>query len=189
MSKVWAMASVRIGWIISRDRDILHSILNGREYTLQNTSLIDETIATEALSSRCRNAILDRHLDNADKNLQLLDTFMKKNSDLTSWTRPTAGATAFIRITGSNGQVVDDVEFCRQLLKEQRLLLTPGSHGFDDERQDDFRGYIRVQFTLVPEYFQKGLELLDAFLEKTRRVSLIDKIGSQSTVAIRAKLA
>ena len=170
MSKVWGMASVRIGWIISRHHDILQSIFNGREYTLQNTSLIDETIAIEALSSRCRNAILNRHLDNATKGLELLDAFVKKNNDLTSWTRPTAGAISFVRFNTSNGEPVDDVEFCRQLLKDQQLLLTPGSLGFsDDERQDDFRGYVRIQFTLAPTYLQKALELLDIFLEKKRQ--------------------
>ncbi|KAJ9608864.1 hypothetical protein H2200_006635 [Cladophialophora chaetospira] len=172
MSKVWGMPSVRIGWIISRDRDILDSILNGREYTLQNTSLIDETIATEALSPRCRNAILERHLGNADQGLRLLDAFVEKNSDFISWTRPAAGATSFIRINDASGEVVDDVEFCRELLKDQGLLLTPGSLGFgDDGRQADFRGYVRVQFTQAPEYLHRGLELFDKFLEKKRNDS------------------
>lgn len=172
MSKVWGMASTRIGWIVSRDQDILDLVLNGREYSLQNTSLIDETIATEALSSRCRPAILQRHLDYADKGLRLLDAFVEKNSDLVSWTRPTAGATAFIRINDAKGEVADDVDFCRQLLKEEGLLLTPGSLGFsDDERHDDFRGYLRVQFTHVPEHLQKGLEMLDTFLGKKRSSS------------------
>lgn len=170
MSKVWGMASVRIGWIVSRDQDILQSIFNGREYTLQNTSIIDETIAIEALSSRCRNAILTRHLDNAEKGLALLDAFVKKNSDLVSWTRPTAGAITFIRFNTLNGEPVDDVAFCQQLLKEDGLLITPGNLGFsDDERQEDFLGYVRVQLTLDPAYFEKALKVLDTFLEKRRQ--------------------
>ena len=170
LSKAWGMQGVRSGWMVCRNRGIMDWILNAREYTLQATSVIDEVIAAEALSTRCRNAILQRHLDNAQKGLQLLDAFVEKNSDVCSWTRPTAGATAFIRFINQNGEVVDDNDFCRQLLEGPGLLVTPGSLGFsNDDEHKDFRGYVRIQFTLDPSYLQKGLEMLDTFLQQRRR--------------------
>ncbi|KIW73073.1 hypothetical protein PV04_01220 [Phialophora macrospora] len=169
MSKVWAMSAVRVGWMISRDRNILDLILNAREYTLQNTSAVDEIIATEALSERCRHTILDKHLRNAQEGLKILDAFVERNRGICSWTRPAAGATAFIRLADSKGDEVDDVEFCRGLLSEQGLMLSPGSLGFgDDEAKNDFRGYVRIQLTLDPGYLARGVELIEAFLEKRR---------------------
>ena len=146
--------------------------MNAREYTFQYTSAIDEIIATEALSPRCRTAILARHLENARQGLELLDAFVEKNRDVVSWTRPHAAATAFVKFSEPNGEAVDDNELCRQVVEEQGLLLTPGSLGFsDDERQSDFRGYVRIHFTVPPERLRQGLELLDAFLDKRRNKS------------------
>ncbi|EXJ64469.1 hypothetical protein A1O7_00805 [Cladophialophora yegresii CBS 114405] len=172
MSKVWGMSAVRIGWIVSRDRSILDMILNAREYTLQSTSVLDEIVATEALSTRCRNGILDIHMRHARQGLRLLDAFVERNQAVCSWTRPTAGSTAFIRFADANGDAVDDVEFCRGLLSEQGLLISPGSLAFgDDGSQNDFRGYVRIQLTLDPGYLARGLELINACLETRRRTA------------------
>ncbi|EXJ70479.1 uncharacterized protein A1O5_06548 [Cladophialophora psammophila CBS 110553] len=170
MSKVWGMSGVRIGWIVSRDRDILDLLLNTRQYTVMSTGLIDEVVATETLSDRCRPLILKRHLEYAQENLAVLDAFIKKNSDMCSWIRPTAGAIAFVKFSSPNGEVMDEVEFCQQLLKEKRVLISPGSLCFSTERQRDFRGYVRIHFTLMPEYLSKALEMVDAFLADRRRV-------------------
>ncbi|OQV01251.1 hypothetical protein CLAIMM_06639 [Cladophialophora immunda] len=170
MSKVWGMSGVRIGWIVSRDRDILALLLNTRQYTVMSTSLIDEVVATEALSPRCRPLILKRHLEYAQQNLARWDAFVKKNSDMCSWTRPTAGAIAFVKFSSPDGTVVDDVEFCQQLLKEDGVLISPGSLCFSTEKQTDFRGYVRLHFTLTPENLDKALEVLDSFLAKRRKL-------------------
>ena len=172
MSKAWGMPGVRTGWIICRDDSIMESLLNAREYTLQATSVIDEAIATETLSSRCSGAIVQRNLDNAQKGLQVLGAFVEKNKDVCSWIPPTGGATAFVKFVDQNGQAEDDNELCRLLLDQQGLLLSPGSLGFsDDKAQKDFRGYVRIQITLAPSYLQQGLDMLDAFLEQRRKGS------------------
>ncbi|OAG34725.1 hypothetical protein AYO21_11117 [Fonsecaea monophora] len=174
MSKVWGMSGVRIGWIVSRDRDILDLVLNTRQYTVMSTSVIDEVVATEVLSPRCRPRILQRHLDYAQKNLALLEAFINKNSDMCSWTRPTAGAIAFVKFSSPpaadrQGQVDDDVEFCRQLLAEDGVLVSPGSLCFSTDGQRDFPGYVRVHFTVVPEYMEEALGVVDGFLAKRRK--------------------
>ncbi len=173
MSKAWGMSGVRVGWAVSRDHALLDLVLKARQYISMATSNMDDVVAAEALSDRCRPAILKRHLQYAKTNLALLDAFVHKNRDLCSWTKPTAGATAFIRFLSadsSNGtKPVDDVEFCQTLLEEKGVLLSPGSLCFGDgERKGDFQAYTRVHFTVPPETIQKALELIDSFLD-TRR--------------------
>ncbi|KIX96917.1 uncharacterized protein Z520_07031 [Fonsecaea multimorphosa CBS 102226] len=170
MSKVWGMSGVRIGWIVSRDRELLALIFNTRQYTVMSTSLIDEVVATEALSPRCRPIILKRHLEYAQKNLALYDAFVEKNSDMCSWVRPEAGAIGFVRFSSPDGKAVDDVEFCQQLQEEEGVLISPGNLCFSAEQQNDFRGYMRMHFTLTPDSLDKALEKVDTFLARRRKV-------------------
>lgn len=175
LSKVWGMSGARVGWIVCRDQSLLDAFVNARQYTFQATSSIDEVIATEALHpARCRPATLQRHLAYARQNLALLDAFVARNSDMCSWTRPTSGATAFLKFrSATTGEAFDDVEFCRALLRDKRVLLSPGSLCFSDSDDHDgrvaFKGYTRVHFTCLPDTLQKALELVDAFLAERRR--------------------
>jgi aspartate/methionine/tyrosine aminotransferase len=167
MSKVWCMSGVRNGWIICRDETIRNTILNAREYTLQSTSILDEIIATEALSDRCRPAILAKLLDNAKQGLELWDAFVKKNSNVCSWTRPVAAATGFLKFHDVDGKPWDELQLCTEALKDQGVLLAPGSLSFGEgDAAQDLRGYVRVQLTLPAPYLQEGLKLLQVFLDR-----------------------
>lgn len=170
MSKAWGLSGVRVGWIVCRDETLLESLINARGYTFQSASVIDEVIATEVLSERCRPVILKQHLGYAQKNLELLEAFINKNSDVCSWNKPTAGATAFVRLS-SNGKPIDDVKFCHEILQEEGVLFSPGSLCFGKGREPDLRGFVRVHFTPKPEAMVKALEAWDRFLEKRRKSS------------------
>lgn len=172
VSKVWGMSGVRVGWIVCRDGALRDRLLNTRQYTFQSTSAIDEVIATEVLSERCRPVLLKRHLGYAAQDLGLLDAFVEKNKDICSWTRPVAGATAFVRVSApSTGQPLDDVDFCRALLVEKGVLLSPGSLCFGGTAHEDFKGYVRVHTTVLPDTLKKALGLIDAFLDEKYRTS------------------
>jgi len=169
MSKAWGLTGTRLGWMVSRDKSLLENFTNTKFYTSESTSTIDELIVTEALSDRCRPTILQRHLSYAQENLSSLDKFMTKNKDLCRWTRPTAAATAFIQFLSSAGEPVDDIEFCRSLLDAKGVLLSPGSLFTDPSKQDrNFRGFVRVHFTIPPANMAKSLELIDEFLQQSR---------------------
>ncbi|KIW45294.1 uncharacterized protein PV06_03692 [Exophiala oligosperma] len=170
MSKAYGLTGVRVGWIVTKSKDLLARFLNTRFYAYTSASDIDEVIAAEALSERCRPAILKKHLGNANDNLPLLEAFVNKNSDMVSWTKPTAAATAFIRLSWK-GKPIDDVEFCQALLDEEGLLLAPGSLCFGEDRQTELKGFVRCHFTLQPEKLVPALEAWETFLQK-RRASL-----------------
>ncbi|KIX06403.1 uncharacterized protein Z518_04379 [Rhinocladiella mackenziei CBS 650.93] len=171
MSKVWGMSGVRIGWIVCKDRVLLDVLLNAREYTLQATSSIDEVIAAEDLSDRCRPIILKRHRGYGKENVQLLDAFIKKNSDVCSWTKPTCGGTGFIKFHSEDGSPQQELEFCQTLLKETGVLLSPGGLCFSAAGCTDFQGYVRIHLTALPDNMQKALALLDEFVDARRRIS------------------
>ncbi|KAL7895452.1 pyridoxal phosphate-dependent transferase [Trichoderma sp. SZMC 28014] len=171
MSKAWGMSGVRIGWIACRDKDLMDVMFNTKQYITQATSNIDEAIATECLSLRCRPAILKRHLNYAQQNLDLLEAFIKMNSDVCTWTRPTAGGTAFVKYHTINGDAVDDVQFCKDLLQEYGVLLSPGSISFGEETPANWRGYTRMHITVSPDTMQKALVQISAFLGERRKTA------------------
>ncbi|KAJ5162241.1 hypothetical protein N7492_007633 [Penicillium capsulatum] len=72
LSKAWGLAGVRTGWITTKNTDLFTELEKFKTYTVNSTSLIDEVIATEALSHRCRPHILSKHLGLAQQNLDLL---------------------------------------------------------------------------------------------------------------------
>ncbi|KAL6901034.1 pyridoxal phosphate-dependent transferase [Trichoderma evansii] len=171
MSKVWGMAGVRIGWILCRDQELMDLMSNTKQYIAPATSNIDEAIATECLSLRCRPAILRRHLEYAQQNLNLLEAFVTKNSDMCTWTRPTAGATAFVKYHTVSGDAIDDVQFCQDLLKGYGVLLSPGSTCFGEETPASWQGYTRMHITGLPENMQKALEQISKLLGEKRKAA------------------
>lgn len=163
LSKAWGLSGVRVGWIVTRDADIQTQCFRYWPYTVMALSAIDEMIAAEALSERCRPQITAKHLELANANLDLLESFVAKHQDLCSWTRPNAGATAFVRFR-INGKFVDDVDFCVKLNREKGVLLAPGSKCFGLKGSDDFKGFVRMHITGSPDTMKKGLSAISEFL-------------------------
>jgi aspartate/methionine/tyrosine aminotransferase len=162
LSKAWGVSGTRVGWIATKNSKILSQCFDLGLYTIMAVGTIDEIIAAEALSSRCRPQILAKHLDIARKNLGLLESFVTKHEDI-SWIKPSSGATAFVRFS-RNGAPVDDVDFCLELKTQKGVLLAPGSLCFGLAATQDFRGFVRMHITAPPEQVQAALEAIDEFL-------------------------
>lgn len=154
-----------------------------RLYSMESTSILDETIATEVLSPRCRPAILKKHLDYARTNINNIQSFIDAHSDQAEWVRPTAGACAFVKFKhAKTGEAVDDVEFCKRLVAEKGVLVSPAGlcFSFDEDIDKDggkddgeewkreFKGRVRFHFTERPEVVTRGLELLGEFLKEEK---------------------
>lgn len=168
LSKVWGLTGVRVGWMVTKDQAILDALLNARQYIYQLGSAIDERIAAEVLSDRCRPAILQRHREYARENLAALEAFVNKNSDMLSWSKPTAGSTAFIKLI-FHGKAIDDLAFCHEILAEEGVLLMPATLCFREDKEMDLQGYVRVHFTHIPAKTRDALDAWDRFLVKRRK--------------------
>ncbi|OGE48856.1 hypothetical protein PENARI_c025G09886 [Penicillium arizonense] len=162
VSKAWGLSGTRVGWIATKSAKILSQCFNLGLYTIMAIGTIDDAIAAEALSDRCRPQILAKHLELARKNLVLLESFVNKHEGV-SWIKPSSGATAFVRFS-STGVPVDDVEFCLRLKERKGVLLAPGSLCFGLPAAQDFRGFVRMHITGPPEKMQAGLEAIGEFL-------------------------
>jgi aspartate/methionine/tyrosine aminotransferase len=122
MSKSFAMAGLRIGWLASRDRELLARCAAFKDYTTICSSAPSEVLALIGL--RARETVLARSRDIVASNLERLDAFFDDWADRFSWVRPRAGSVGFPRLTVP-GVEID--AWAAGLVEAGGVLLLPGS--------------------------------------------------------------
>ncbi len=156
MSKAYAMAGLRIGWLATHDRELLGRLAAFKDYTTICSSAPSEILSIIAL--RAGPQVLARSRRIIAANLELLDAFLDDWADRFTWVRPRAGSIGFARLTVP-GVRIDD--WAAELVRAEGVLLIPGS-------QFEYPGnHFRLGFgrTDLPE----ALGRLEAFAERTLR--------------------
>ncbi|RKL09311.1 hypothetical protein BFJ71_g1174 [Fusarium oxysporum] len=162
MSKGYALAGIRVGWIASKDKCIISAIMAARDYTTISVSQIDDQVARYALSPAVLPSLVDRNLTLARNNAKLVKEFIGRYKAVCSWVEPTAGTTAFVRFI-KNGQPINDVDFCLDLLSKNNVLFVAGSKCFG--KDEDFKGYIRMGYVCETHVLVEGLKRLGAYID------------------------
>lgn len=121
MSKSFAMAGVRIGWLATRDRALLARCAAFKDYTTICSSAPSEVLALMAL--RARETVLARSRSIVERNLEQLDHFFESWSGTFEWVRPRGGSIGLPRLASP----VDVDAFCAGLVEEEGVLLVPGT--------------------------------------------------------------
>ena len=132
MSKSYAMAGLRIGWLASHDRDLLARVAAFKDYTTICSSGPSEILAIIAL--RARDQVLGRSRGIVLGNIALLDAFFARWPDAFAWVRPRAGSIGYPRLTVP-GITIDD--WAARLVEAEGVLLLPASRFGDPS--DHFR--------------------------------------------------
>lgn len=156
MSKSFALAGLRVGWLATHDRDLLDRVARFKDYTTICSSAPSEILAIIAL--RARDRVLARSRGIVAANLDRLNGFFDDWADRFSWVRPAAGSIGFPRLTVP-GVRIDD--WAAELVEAEGVLLLPGS-------QFGHPGnHFRIGFgrTDLPE----ALARLESFAERTLR--------------------
>lgn len=123
MSKAFALAGLRVGWIATHDRALLDRLMRLKDYTTICGSAPSEILTLMAL--RARDRVIGRSRDIIERNLPLLDDFFARHQRLFSWVRPRAGSVAFPCLCTDAPDAIDD--FCARLVETEGVLLLPGS--------------------------------------------------------------
>ncbi|KAI1853054.1 hypothetical protein JX265_012810 [Neoarthrinium moseri] len=163
MSKAWALAGIRVGWIASQDPSIIEKVALVRDYTTISVSQIDDQVARYALSPDVRPQLIARNLELSKKNLALVDQFIQGHQEVVSWVKPTAGTTAFVQFK-KNGKPVDDEKFCLDVLEKTKVMFLPGSKCFGHGK--GFQGYVRIGYVQETGVLQEALEQLSAYVKE-----------------------
>jgi aspartate/methionine/tyrosine aminotransferase len=156
MSKSFALAGLRIGWLATHDRELLDRVARFKDYTTICSSAPSEILAIIAL--RARDRVLARSRAIVARNLDHLDGFFDDWADRFTWVRPRAGSIGYPRLTVP-GVRIDD--WAKDLIEAEGVLLLPGS-------QFGHAGnHFRIGFGR--EDLPEALAHLDAFARRTLR--------------------
>lgn len=155
MSKSFALAGLRIGWLATRDRRLLDAAARFKDYLTICASAPSEVLALIAL--RARDRVLARSRAIVVANMTLLDGFFERQADRFGWVRPRGGSIAFPELRGTT----PIEQFTQDLLEAEGVLLAPGS--IFGRPGNQFRlGFGRTDLPVA-------LERLEAYAERSAR--------------------
>lgn len=121
LSKSFGLPGLRIGWLATKNQDLMKKFVQLKDYTTICSSAPSEILAVMAL--RARDRILDRTRQIIRENLDHADRFFGGHHVFFEWIRPVAGPVAFPRL-----KYPEKIEsFCEQLVENKSVMLVPGS--------------------------------------------------------------
>ena len=121
MSKTYGLPGLRLGWLASRDPEIIQRCLEFKYYTTICSSAPSEFLT--ALALRHREVLVQRNLQIVLRNLRLLDVFFLQRRHLFEWVRPNAGPIGFAHFKPQR----DVLAFCEEVVRDSSVLLLPGT--------------------------------------------------------------
>ncbi|MCZ4279672.1 aminotransferase class I/II-fold pyridoxal phosphate-dependent enzyme [Kiloniella laminariae] len=119
MSKAYGLPGLRIGWIMTRDREIRSRMERYKHYLSICNSAPSERLSLIAL--KARDKILARNRVLLAENALKLGNFFAEFPDLFDWRQPEGGCVGYPRYKGPGS--TDD--FCEKLVSESGVLLLP----------------------------------------------------------------
>lgn len=153
MSKTFGMAGVRIGWLVTKDRELYQQMCIFKDYTTICSSAPSEILALIAL--RAKDKIVDKHLKRIKRNLSILDDFFAKNQNLFSWIRPKAGTICFPRLNIEE----DSYKFCEDVVQKAGVMILP-STVYDYDNRHFRLGFGRENMPEALEKFEEYIKSL-----------------------------
>jgi aspartate/methionine/tyrosine aminotransferase len=125
LSKAWGLPGLRLGWVATRDREVLEAMAAFKDYCTICTPGPSEVLGEIAL--RHTSTVVGRCRELVTRNLAALDGFMERQAERLDWTRPLAGPLAFPALRGAR-DAAGAQAYCERVLADTGVLLAPGGH-------------------------------------------------------------
>jgi aspartate/methionine/tyrosine aminotransferase len=121
LSKTFGLPGVRVGWVVSHDRELLGEMTRLKDYLSLCNGATDEFLAGVAL--RHRTELHRRNLEIIVENLRLIDAFLERRTEVFAWQRPRAGTVGLVRYLEPEGTAA----FCDRVVRACGVLLLPSA--------------------------------------------------------------
>ena len=160
LSKSFAMPGLRVGWIVAPEPTIKH-LSWYRDYTSLTPNMLSDRLARIAMEPTKRDEILDRSKSIVRAQLPRLVEWVESHHEL-NMIPPVAAAIGAV----GYDLPIESTELFEKLVREQSVLITPGSHfGIGD--------YIRVGYGYDIERTIQGLTRIDATLSQLQLAATV----------------
>ncbi len=121
LSKSFGLPGLRIGWLATRNKELIKRFENFKDYTTICNSAVSEILSIIAL--RNKDQIIGRNLDLIRQNTLHVKDFFTKRKNFFSWIESKGSSVAFPLL--AERIPVDD--FCKKLIEQKNIMLLPGS--------------------------------------------------------------
>jgi aspartate/methionine/tyrosine aminotransferase len=135
MSKAFGAPGIRTGWLICRDKQLMHTLLAAKEQMILGNSVIDEAIAEHLLAQK--KAFLEPIHAHIRENFAYMKQWMAQQTYL-EWVEPQAGVVCFPRL--KSAFTLDFPSFQDTLYNECQTVVGYG-HWFEQSER-----YFRIGF-------------------------------------------
>ena len=155
MSKVFSLAGIRLGWIATRDNDVIKACLSHRDYNHISCGIFDERLAGIALKHS--DILLKRSQSIVRENLQILDEWVQSEPHV-SYVKPKAGTTALVYYDLD----IPSYELCEEMYKMTGAFVTPG-----DCFEEPYS--MRIGYAYGKETLIEGLKAISEYFAKVEK--------------------
>lgn len=152
MSKIFSLAGLRIGWIVSKDMEALETCRTRRDYDTICCGGLDDLFASIALANK--DKIFERNRKILNHNRAILDQWVNETEGV-HYVKPVAGTTALVYYDKD----IPSYDLCIRLIKEKGLLFTPGSCF-------ELEGCVRIGYAFDSKTLREGLDKFAEFLRE-----------------------
>ncbi len=157
LSKTYGLPGIRMGWIASRDSQLMELFLAAKEQIMICNSVVDEEIAFRFLQQE-KDSLAAIH-ENIRSHFSIVKRWMNSEQNL-EWVEPSGGVVCFPRIKAE--QNVDVERFYKILNEKYHTFVGPG-HWFEMERR-----YMRIGYGWPPtNELLKGLKNISSALRES----------------------
>ena len=156
-TKALGVTGIRVGWIISPDKNFILNCNNLQTYVTLCNSWPGELIATELMKPEKWKRIVEQGKAIGRHNMPLVEQWLSKHKDKVSWVKPIGTYLGFPRYNYD----ISSWNLCEKAL-DHKVILGPGI-GFMTER------HFRLGFGIETELLNEGLRRMDALIDDLDR--------------------
>ncbi|MCO5596175.1 hypothetical protein L7F22_050235 [Adiantum nelumboides] len=146
LSKAYALAGLRVGWIATQRKDLLQRFLGIRDYNIISVSGVDDELAARALGPKAKAKLLERNLTLARTNRTILENWIDETKGV-HWIPTKGGNTALVYL----GDGIKDEDFCASLCETRGVNIVPAGLCFGHP------GYVRIGYVGDTQQLKDGL--------------------------------
>lgn len=158
LSKAYGLPGLRVGWLLTRDRELNEIFLAAKEQILICGPVLDEEIAYRVYCRRTQE--LPQIAATVRRGVEMVSAWIEREPAM-QWVKPSGGVVAFPRIRADAG--VDIAKFYATLNGTHATQVGPG-HWFE---QDD--RFMRIGFGWPsPHELREGLDNISASIGAAR---------------------
>ena len=145
-AKTFGLAGLRLGWLTSKNKEILQKVENFKDYLSICNSATSEILATIALNNM--DKFVAPNLLKIKRNLALFEQFHLSHAHYFDFQKPVGGSTAFIKLKIDESSL----EFAERLVKDTGIMLLP-AETFEYGDKHARVGFGRENFPEILEIF------------------------------------